>query len=232
MPRLLVPLTGCVAVGALTLGAEAARARDITRVPAADLIKHAARLGKKAAPYLELLQLADEVTTREGGVRFHMAGKPVLEALCLEARFRLPAVEVEDFVTNAIFSAEVPGRRVSVRLRLDCIVHCSLDLGQFRVERDRDYSDTFVVYVPPIEVRATLPRESAVAYQVDYGHLRSRLLDSDRADDLKRKLYRAACERAVQEFRKASLPLYRNELVKQLQRALRARFPGLRIHVE
>jgi hypothetical protein len=231
MPRLFVTLAGCAAVvGALGEASEA-RADKFGKVPAAELVKYAARLGKRAAPYLELLQLADELTTCEGGVQFHSAGKPVLESLHLEARFRLPAVEVEDFVTNAIFATEVPGRRVSVRLRIDCVVHCSLNLSKFRVERDRDYPDTLVVHVPDVDVRATLPQEKAT-YSVDYGRLRSRLLDSDKADDLKKKLYRAACDRAAREFRATSLPLYRDELVKRIQAELRARLPRWRIHVE
>jgi hypothetical protein len=230
MPRLLACALAGWLIGASPLWAQA-RVEKVGRVPVAEILRYAGKLGRKATPYLELLALADEVTTREGGVVVRTAGKPALESLHLEARFRL-RVEVEDYLTNAVLFAEFPGRRVWVRLRADCLVHCTLDLGGFRVERDRDYPDTVVVRLPPMEVRATLPPDVEKACRVDYGRLRTRWFDADRADALRQKLARAARERAEQEFTAAALPAYRVALAREVQRQLRARYPRLRVYVD
>jgi hypothetical protein len=229
MARRAVLLAGWVAVGVVLASGTAARAGSVGKIPVADIAKYATRLGKQAAPYLELVALADQVTTREGVTKVR-AGKPALESLRLDARFRLP-VEVENYVTNAVLFAEVPGRRVAVRLRVDCLVYCSLDLSGFRVERDRDYPDTVVIRLPEFEVEAAPAAVVAADCRIDYGRLRTRWLDSDKAGALREKLLKAAREKAAEEFRATALPAYRQEFANQLQRQLRARFPTLRIHV-
>jgi hypothetical protein len=227
-------LVSCVAVTALTLLPDAARAAvhadGRPPLPVAEIIKVAGRLGRQAAPYLELLQLVDELTTHQGGPAIHTVGRPSFESLHLDARFSFPGVVVEDFVTNSLLFLELPGRRVSVRAQVDCQVHCTLDLGHLRAERDREYPDTILVNLPELEVTATVA-PAGPTYQVDYGRLRTHWVDYDRVDGLKHKLCEVAQDWVVREFKKAHLAAYRRELARAIEGELRARHPGLRVYV-
>jgi hypothetical protein len=193
----------------------------------ARLTRTAARLGRQAVPYLELVALADELTTHTAGPQAHTAGKPALESMHLEARFRVPVV-AEDHLTNSLLSLEVPGRRVSVRLRVECIVHCTLDLANFRTERK---GAAVTVRLPELETHVTVPDGDEPAWVVQYGLLRSRWLDADRADLLGRRLVEAARARAAEEFRRDWLPALRRALAGAVEGELMARHPGLRVRV-
>lgn len=215
----------------LTAGAALALAAPAPAAPpsparVARLTRTAARLGRQAVPYLELVALADELTTHTAGPRAHTAGKPALESMHLEARFRVPVV-AEDHLTNSLLSLEVPGRRVSVRLRVECVVHCTLDLAGFRTERR---GDTVTVRLPEVETHVSV-HDGEPAWVVQYGRLRSRWLDADRADLLGRRLLEAARARAAEEFRRDWLPALRRALADAVEGELRARHPGLRARV-
>jgi hypothetical protein len=230
----LFSLFGALAMGCLLTFARPVHAQ--TKLPRAGsrvaLEKQARKFAGRVAPLLDLAEFLDRVTERRGGPRARLTRRATLKSLHLEARFHVPQVEVEDYLTNRVFGREVPGRRVAVKVRVDCEVRCSLDLGKIKVRLDRDYPDTVEIILPDFEVTATFPKGAEATYEVDYGRLRSPYIDSGAGAGLRKEMYKEVKRQAVEEFTQGSLSTYRREVARELQRQLRSKFPRARIHVK
>lgn len=111
----------------------------------------------------------DRLTEAKGRPAARAEATPVYEGLDLSARFRIPRVEVRDHITNEVFGREVPGRRVDVSVKVDCIVRCTIDPGDIEISSDPDYPDTVIVKLPPIRVSADFAEDALADFEVDYG---------------------------------------------------------------
>jgi hypothetical protein len=104
--------------------------------PAAQAAK-ALWLARDIADVAELLDRLTAVVKGRPVARVDRA--PAFEGLELSARFRVPGVEVRDHISNEVFGREVPGRRVDIVIKVDCVVRCTIDPGAIEVEADPDY---------------------------------------------------------------------------------------------
>jgi hypothetical protein len=173
--------------------------------------------------------LLDRLTEVKGWPEVRAGGAPALEALELSARFHALAVEVRNHITNEVFGREVPGRRVEVVIKVDCVVCCTIDARAVEIVPDPDYPDTVIVTLLPARVSADFADGAEAEYEVEYGGLRNRLLDGDKAAELRREIYAAARRQAADTFGEASLPGFCDELARELEKLLRKKFPGKRI---
>lgn len=180
----------------------------------------------------QLLQELDRVTLRRGTPLVRLGAQLDVESVRLVTTFRVRGVEVEDYLTNEVLGMEVPGRRVQVTVRLDCLVHCMLNVGAIRIAADPDYPDTIEVQLPKLELKGEFPEGEEAAYEVVYGGLRSPWLDRDKASELRRKMYQEARKRAVASFREGDAARHQAMVAREVERLLRAQFPDKRIHVK
>jgi hypothetical protein len=138
---------------------------------------------------------------------------------------------VRDHLSNEVLGREVPGRRVDVVVTVDCVVRCTIDPRAIEIMADPGYPDTVVVTLPPVRLSADFAEGAEAAYEVGYGRLRSPLLDREKAAGLRREMYAAARQKAADALSASLLPAFRDELARELERLLRKKFPGQRIHV-
>jgi hypothetical protein len=201
--------------------------------PVEEALQQGARgLAKKAALLINLLDVLDRKTEKLGEAKLKTMGRPTLESLHLEARFKVPEVSVDAHVTNAVGGVEVPGRRVTVRLRVDCEVRCSMNLERIRIEKGKGSAPSVTVTLPDCEVLGILPKAEDADVEVHYGKLRSKKRDAKKAEALERRLLDEARDRAVERFRSESLKSYRTEVARELERQLKARFPKVAVTVK
>src|SRR5262245_11703956 len=159
----------------------AARAVD----PVQEALNRGARgVAQKAALLLDVLKALDRKTEQQGEAKLKTMGRPTLASLHLEARFTVPEVSVESHVTNAVRGIEVPGRRVTVRLRVDCVVRCSMNLERIRIEKGKGSVPSITVTLPECEVSGVLPNAEDADVEVHYGKLRSKKHDARKAEVL------------------------------------------------
>src|SRR5262249_31370616 len=196
--------------------------------PPVDVVKGAVELAQDLSFAADLLDRLTEVKGRPS-VRADQAR--VLEALELSARVRVRGVEVRDFLSNEVFGQEVPGRRVDVLVKVDCIVRCNIDLREIQVALDPDYPDTVMITLPSMRVSVDYAEDTLAEYEVEYGVLRSPLLDHGKAAALRREMYAAARQKAADIFESKFMPVFREELAHELEKLLRMTFPKKRIYV-
>ncbi len=176
-------------------------------------------------------ELLDRLTEAKGRSEVRGDRTAVFEGLQLSARFLVPGVEVRDHIPNEVFGPEAPGRRVAVTVKVDCVVRCTINPRAIEITTDLDYPDTVVVTLPAVRVSADFAEGAEAEYEVEYGRLRSPALDGEKAAELRREMYAAARQKAADMFGEASLPAFRDELAREVEKLLRKQFPGKRIHV-
>ena len=116
-------------------------AQATKKVAETGLSKTALTVAKKVVAAVEVAQMIDDLTRSTSAPKAKAPYKATLQAIELRARFLLPAVEAERYVSNEVLGLELPHRRVTVRARVDCEVHAAVDLAKVRVEKDKiDYS--------------------------------------------------------------------------------------------
>jgi hypothetical protein len=179
----------------------------------------------------DAVPLLDRLTAVKGRPAVRTAHGPTFEGLELSARFRVPGVEVRDHISNEVFGLEVPGRHVEVVIKVDCVVRCTIDPGAIEIAPDPDYPDTVVLTLPPVRVSADFAEEADAEFEVEYGRLRNRWLDGEKAAELRREMYAAAKRQATETFGAEALPASRDELARELEKLLRKKFPDKRIYV-
>jgi hypothetical protein len=210
-----------------------AGARAGGKVPAgglskADVLRAATLVARRTEAVIAVADLLDELTRTKGELALKSAGrKPVVEKTYFGVEFRVPEVEFEDCFTNAVFGAEVPGRRVSVTIRVDCQVDCRVDAANIRVARHEDYEDTVVITVPTIEVIGRVPEGREYRYEVDYGRLRSKWLSGEEAREFRKGMVAGAARKAADEFRRGPMMKeFRKGFKRELRRYLKPAFPA------
>ena len=129
---------------------------------------------------------------------------------------------MRDQVANEVFGTEVPGRRVAVTVKVDCVVRCTIDLHAIEIAPDPDYPDTVVVTLPPVRVSADFGEGA----EAEYGRLRNSLLDGEKAAELRREMYAAARRKAADSFGEVSLLAFRDEPAREVEKLFRKQFPG------
>jgi hypothetical protein len=175
--------------------------------------------------------LLDRLTEAKGHPAARAGRSPAFERFELSARFRVPGVEVRDHVTNEVFGREVPGRRVEVVVKVDCVVRCTIDPAAVTVAPDPDYPDTVVVTLPPVRVSADFAEGAEAEFEVEYGLLRNPWWDGEKAAEPRREMYAAAKRQAAATIEGESLAAFREEMARELEKLLRKKFPGKRIYV-
>jgi hypothetical protein len=179
----------------------------------------------------EVLTTTNSATTTPGQLVVKETGKARLEKLFLTATFEVP-MGLEKSATTSLLGAEVPGRRLSVRAEATCRVRCELDLSRVKVEKDPEDPGSVTVVLPEFELSADFgPGEEAVA-GVEYGSLRFRYFNRTLAEELRQGMYREARARAIAEIAGESLPTYRKEIARQLEKQLCQQLgKGVRVRV-
>jgi hypothetical protein len=188
------------------------------------------KAAKRTVPYAQLLQelagLLDEVSTKKGAVRARVTSKKERTGIEVTVVTR-ETVELTSDFTNKILGIAVPGRRVSLWVRVEVEVRAGFDCKRVRVQVDPDYADTVVVILPLPRWAADFAEDAEAEYWVGYGRLRSKWVDSQAAAEFRKQLYAEAKAEALRKRRgeEAIMPL------RELEKDLRKRFPGKRIHL-
>lgn len=190
------------------------RADGKTNEKALKLVKHLSRA-------MDVVELLDEVTKTKGEITLKSAGKPIAERTFFGVEFLVPNVEFEDYVTSAAFGKEIPGRRVTVTMCVDCDVECRIDLGKIKVVRHEEYEDTTVIVIPPMELIGRVPEGRKYDYTVSYGKVRSKWLwlDSGAGRAVRSEMETKVANKAAEDFAKSDLM---NTFRKDFKRELRA----------
>jgi len=186
----------------------------------ADALKHAKDVAKRTQGALGIVDLLNELTKAKSELTLKSAGRtPVAEKTFFGVEFLVPQVEFENSVTNSVFGIEVPGRRVSVKIWLDCDVECRVDVANIKIARHEEYEDTVVVIIPKLELIGRVPEGRDYKYEVDYGQLRAQWIDSDEARTVRKEMVAKASRKAAEEFSKGEVMV---EFRKSFKRELRA----------
>jgi hypothetical protein len=179
----------------------------------------------------QLVELADQATTRQGGPDVKVPRYPTLEAVQLRVVYRIARVEVADYLTNEVVGVEVPGRRITATVCIDVLVNCTLDVGKVLVRQDPDYPEITEVLLPAPKVTTEFPEGELADYTVEYAGLRLPFLNREVAAELRTRMYSKAKEKACELYAKEVQPALQSNLVRDLQGLLRKQFPGKRIYV-
>ncbi len=232
-----LPVWSVLAVGVLlarAAGVSAEDGRPAGGPTREDALKQAKTIAGRVHGALMLAELLDELTRTRGDLTLKSAGRrAVPEKTFFGVEFLVPDVEFEDFVTNKVFGGEVPGRRVEVKIWLDCDVECRVDVGNIKIARHEDYEDTILVILPKPELIGRVPEGREYRYQVDYGWLRAKWLDSDEARSVRKEMVSRAARKAGEEFSKSeALVEFRKGLKRELRAFLKTTLPeGRRIEI-
>lgn len=200
-----------------------------------DALKHAKNVAKRTQAVLSFAELVDELTKTKGELTVKSAGRtPVAEKTFFGVEFLVSGVEFEDSVTNKLFGTEVPGRRIAVKICLDCNVECRVDVSNIKITRHEEYNNTVVVVVPKLELIGRLPEGKEYTYEVDYGNLRAKWIDSDEARVVRKEMVAKAALKAAQEFGKSEVMVeFRKGFKAELGRLLKTTLPeGHRIEIK
>jgi hypothetical protein len=206
----------------------------ISGVTAADAARCAKAVAKRLSDVIALADLLDELTKTKGELILKSSGRPVAERAFFGVEFLVPNVEFEDSVTNTVFGKEIPGRRVAIKICVDCDVECRVEVGSIKLVRHDDYEDTAWIVVPKPELIGRVPEGREFTYEVDYGRLRAKWLDSDEARAVRKEMLTKAARKAADDFSKNDLMIeFRKGLKRELRTFMKASVPqGRRIEIK
>ena len=180
---------------------------------------------------LKVARVLDRATETRGRTRVTAAALPEPVGMCLVTTFRVRKVRVENYLTNKVFGKEIPGRRVSATVTVDCLVAVSLDVKRIKVEPDPNSPDLVRVTLPTFDLSADFAPGADATYEVSYGKLRNKWFSRKKAEELRKTMYREAKDKAARQFAGAGLSVFRRELIRALEHELHAHFPYHRITV-
>jgi len=208
----------------LTLTAALAPADTL---PAAPLPK----LGAAVEMAHQLFTLADQASARHSPPEVRLPGSSSLEAIQLRVIYRIPNLTIDGYRTNEVLGTEVPGRHISVSIRVDVLVHFILDVQKMQLRQDPDYADSCELVLPRPTVTTEFPDNELADYIVEYGALHVPYFSQDLARELRAGLYSKGRDKAQARFRQEVEPALRDDTVRELQKVLRQHFPKKRIYV-
>ncbi|MDB5306950.1 MAG: hypothetical protein JWO38_1152 [Gemmataceae bacterium] len=168
-------------------------------------LRGAKKIAGKVNPLLTVSELMDEATTTTDGVKLKSRGStPVREKTYFGVRYTVPKVTFTDYYTNTVLGREVPGRRVTVTITVDCNVDCQVLVDEITFAWSKDKPKTLIVTVPPIEVVGSVPSQE-YPYEVYYGEARNRDLNTDDAKVFRKEMIRKVGDVATDEFKKGEV---------------------------
>jgi hypothetical protein len=218
--------------GPSSIRADETRPVKLTKETALGLARD---MAKRTNTVLEMADLLDELTKTRTGIVLKSAGRtPVAEKTLFGVEFRVPEVEFEDAVTNTAFGAEIPGRRVSVKLWVDCDVECRVNVANIKLARHEDYADTVILTLPKLEVIGHVPEGREYRFETDFGVLRNKWWDSEVARSMRKEMLSKAGRKAANELANSEMMVeFRKGVKRELRAVLRPTLPaGRRIEVK
>lgn len=192
-------------------------------------------MAKRTHGALALAELLDELTKTKGDLTLKSAGKtPVAEKTFFGVEFLVPEVEFEKSITNTVFGQAVPGRKIAVKIWIDCDVECRVDVANIKIARHEEYEDTVLIVVPKLELIGRVPDDREYKYEVDYGNLRAKWIDSDEARTVRKEMVNNASRKAAEDFGKSEVMVeFRKGFKRELRAFLKLSLPeGRRIEIK
>lgn len=104
-------------------------------------------IAQKLIPLLNAPDLLRGLTRSKGGAEGKIVQAPRLQGLNLSVVYHQESAE-EWWVADTVFGYEVPGRRITVKVRVKCEVRVEFDLNELKPRRDPDYPDTWHLHLP------------------------------------------------------------------------------------
>jgi hypothetical protein len=223
----------CLALLLTAGGSLAARAQSSSgKALAASAAVDVGAVAGKASKLIELLRLADRLTTVKGQPTVTAESKADLDKVTLVATYRVPDVKVEHFLTNKVLGVAIPGRKIKAVVRVDCLVHYWIDFRAMRVRQDEKDAKTLVVMLPgPARVTSEFAEGAMASYEVEYGELRVPRFNRAKAKHLRMEMYDIALEKA-RGLVEGLFAQFQTKLASDVASSLRAQHPGFRIAVK
>ena len=171
-------------------------------------IESAAKTAKKFAERLnfalELSKLL--INEKADGLKVKSDGSsPEVLGSYFGVTFKVTNVTAANSYVDTILGYEVPGRRVTVTVTVDCIVECKIDCGNIKCFWSKDEPRTLVITIPPIEIAASIPPGQEYSYMVEYGFARVRWLEGDKARNLCTEILLGMGSVAADNFKKGNV---------------------------
>lgn len=179
-------------------------------------VKGAKKIAGKISPLISLAEMLDEATKTTEGVKLKSKGStPVREGTYFGVKYTVPGMSFTDSYTNTVFGEEVPGRRVTATITLDCEIDCQVMVDDMTFAWSKEKPKTLIVTLPPITVIGSVPKDRTCSFEVDYGFARSMTLNKDDAKELREQMRAKAGAEAAKRFKQG-------EAFKALQEGLQS----------
>jgi hypothetical protein len=151
---------------------------------------------------IKVAEKLDELTTTKDGVKLISNGStPQRQKTYFGIKYLVPKVTISDFYTNTVLGREIPGRRVTVKITVDCDVDCRILVDDITFAWSKDKPKTLIVTLPPLDLSASVPKGRKYDYDVEYGSARNPDRNSSDAMSFRKEMIRKVGDVAKEEFK-------------------------------
>ncbi|MCS6897417.1 MAG: hypothetical protein NZM29_05535 [Nitrospira sp.] len=129
--------------------------------------------------------------------------------------YLLPKYRFTEGSISTVLGQEVPGRQLTVEIRVDCEVDCRVKVSEASIS----WIDqkTLKLTLPEVEVIGRVPKGRVYEWVAEHGALRVRAMDADEVTRMRKRMLSEAAEIAAAEFKKGQwFRLVRESLRQEL----------------